>query len=168
MEKNDVELKVNELLSKKIIEKHKLGRTQVPVVWVENKNISEAALLLSQDPTLELDMLDHLSAMEADGAVVLSYFLASKKRRKIDLVVRSSILLKNDGEKTVDAQSVSSVWQVAAGFENEIAELFGLNFVGALREQPAFFSYGIRGFPLRKKFKNEHTTTFFEEKKGDA
>jgi NADH:ubiquinone oxidoreductase subunit C len=130
VEKNEIEIKANELLKKSIIEKQKLGRSTTSVLWFENKTIVEAASTLANDEVLQLNSLDFLTAMEAEGAVVLSYFLVSSNRKTLDLVLRTSISQKKHESKKVQMPSVTSVWPEARIFEKELSEVFGIEFVG--------------------------------------
>ncbi len=148
MEKNEIEIKANELLKKTIIEKQKLGRSPISVLWVEIKSIVEAATALARDETLQFNGLDFISAMQAEGAIVLSYFLVSSNRKTVDLVLRTSISVKKQDSKRAQMPSVTSVWPEARIFENELTELFGIEFTGS--QAATVFTLQLGHYPLRK------------------
>jgi NADH:ubiquinone oxidoreductase subunit C len=120
--------------------------------------LPEAAAFLKSDPGTRLEWLENLSGVQLEGAIVMTYFLRPSTVSPSDaqpLILRVSARLASPA-KEVDVPSVAGVWAMAAPFEAEIQELFGVRFLGA-DGRPAHEA-GIRlprdwnGFPLRKNY----------------
>jgi NADH-quinone oxidoreductase subunit C len=139
-----------------VLEKSRFGRSDRLSVWVEARALPEIAAFLKNDPDIKLDWVENLSGIQLDDAIVLTYFLrTSSLGHEQTLILRVSLALAAPA-KEVEAPSVARTWAMAAHFEAEIQELFGVRFVGA-QDRPAH-GPGIRlpmewnGFPLRKSY----------------
>jgi NADH-quinone oxidoreductase subunit C len=141
-----------------VLEKSRFGRSELLSVWVEARTLPEIASFLKNEPDVKLDWLENLSGIQLDGAIVLTYFLRSSQQtpsRDPGLILRVS-LEPSGPAKEVEVPSVTRSWAMAAPFEAEIQELFGVRFLDA-DGRPAHEA-GIRlprdwnGYPLRKSY----------------
>jgi Ni,Fe-hydrogenase III component G len=146
-----------------VLEKGRFGRSDRTAVWVEARALPEIARFLKNEVGIRFDWLENLSAIQMDGAIALTYFLrvsdfvseSDPAARGGALILRVSVELEGPA-KEVDVPSVARTWAMAAPFEAEIQELFGVRFMDA-DGRPAH-APGIRlprgwnGFPLRKTY----------------
>lgn len=139
-----------------VLEKSRFGRSDRLSVWVESRALPRVAEVLKNDPEIMLDWVENLSGTQFDDTIVLTYFLRSSfPSHGKTLIFRASLALESPA-KEVRAPTVSGTWAMAAHFEAEIQELFGVRFVDD-QGRPAH-SAGIRlprnwnGFPLRKSY----------------
>jgi Ni,Fe-hydrogenase III component G len=140
-----------------VLEKSRFGRSAHLAVWVETRSLPEVAAFLSQDPEVALDWLENLSAIELDKAIVLTYFLRSSSRaEKADALILRCSLEPSAPAKEVELPSVARSWAMAAPFEAEIQEMFGVRFLGRdgkpAHAGPGLLPKGWHGFPLRKTY----------------
>jgi NADH:ubiquinone oxidoreductase subunit C len=145
--------KLNRLLPGLILEKSRFGRAGDLAVWVETSSIPKVAQAVAAEPSLELDWLEHLSVMQVESALVLGYFLRSG-RNASRLVVRASVIPEAPSAR-VQVPSVAEWWPTAIPMQEELGELFGIDFEGVgqpgrVRTQRLLPE--IAGFPLRKEF----------------
>jgi NADH:ubiquinone oxidoreductase subunit C len=164
VEKNLLIQNLNKLLKDKILEITPFGRSGLSTVWIEAKNLLEAATIIRQDPRYSLDWLENLSVAQIDQALVISYFLRSftpppdtqnTLEQSVAMILRLSVLPLNSKAKP-SVSSVSSLWPMATPMEHEASELFGINFEVSKEEQPQSYPRllprGFEGFPLRKNY----------------
>ena len=145
--------KFKSVLGDRILEQKALGRGGAPSIWVEAAKLREVAELLRESPELGFDWLENLAAMQVDSAIVLSYFLrcTSPGKENQEMVLRASLVPAN-AEAWVDAPSVASVWPAAEPWQSEVAELFGVKFIGSGPLVRKILPEGWVGFPLRKGY----------------
>ena len=74
-------------------------------------------------------------------------FVISLMLSKVDL--SESVILSTDAEGSID--SVSDIYPAVEFHEREVAQMFGLEFVGLKDATPAF-EIELPGFPLRRDF----------------
>lgn len=137
-----------------VLEKGRFGRSAQMSLWVETRALPEIASFLKNDPDIALDWLENLSAIQMDEAIVLTYFLRSSTRGHT-LILRGS-LEPASPSKEVKLPSLAGCWTMAAPFESEIQELFGVRFMDA-RGAPIYevgnrLPKGWNGFPMRKNY----------------
>lgn len=133
-----------------VLEVRPFGRTGDMSVWVEVSALGALSRHLRLDPMFSFDWVENLSAMEIDGAIVLSYFLRSSLTGRA-LIMRGSIVPKSFDE-VVEVVSTAGEWPSVAPQEDEIESLFGVRFVGAALPRPGSASPDGGGFPLRKSY----------------
>lgn len=139
-----------------VLNSQPLGRKGPTTAWIEMKSILRVAQHLSASMNGAMDWLENLTAMDIEGALVLSYFVRSTSS-DAQLVLRASVLPK-DAETEAETASVVPVWPMAASFEREAAELFGIRFDpghperGAKASENRILPSNWIGFPLRKSY----------------
>lgn len=133
-----------------VLEVRPFGRTGEVSVWIECGSLAAVARFLREDPTLAFDWVENLSAMEIEGAFVLTYFLRSTLTGRA-LIVRGSVQPAS-ADAWVRVASTASTWPSVLPFENEIESLFGVAFEGAPSPRPGPASPDGKGFPLRKSY----------------
>jgi NADH:ubiquinone oxidoreductase subunit C len=133
-----------------VLDVQPFGRSGKPVVWGELKSIVGLAKHLRDEPAFSFDWLENLSAMEMQNSLVLSYFLRSSGSGSF-LVLRTSVVLESS-EAEVEADSVCSIWPMAARMEREITDLFGIRFKGSPMKAREVLPGDWVGFPLRKSY----------------
>ena len=159
MEKQSLLSKLEKAAPGRILQHARFGRTQCASVWVEKSALADVARALREDPELRLDWLENLSVAQMgagggadDEALVLTYFLRSTETRE-ELVLRASVDLSRS-DQWVDAPSVTAIWPMAAPFEQDAGELFGIRFPGgvAAGRPDEKVNPGWAGFPMRKNY----------------
>jgi NADH-quinone oxidoreductase subunit C len=147
--------KLNKSIPGAVLEKTRFGRSEQISIWIETRNIVEIARFLRDEPGVELDWLENLSAMQLDDAIVLTYVLRSSATNAT-LFLRGS-LAPEKSDTEVEMPSVTPVWAMAEPMEREILELFGVKFTASsTRLSARTFSRvlpGFKGYPLRKGYK---------------
>jgi len=134
-----------------VLEVRPFGRAGEVSVWVEGASLPRLARYLRQDPASAYDWVENLSAFETGGVIVLTYFLRSGPTGR-SLILRASVE-PPAADAPVDLPSVADEWPSAASYEDEIASLFGVRFIGVGRAAtPVSASPDGNGFPLRKSY----------------
>lgn len=141
--------KLNQAFPGAVLQKSRFGRSEVLAIWVEMSAIAKIAAFLRSDVEARLDFLENLSVAQFDEAIVLSYFLSSTTGG-MKLILRGSLVPRSP-EAPVSAPSVCGTWPMAAAFELEGEELFGIRFEGRPELRPRLPG-GWNGFPLRKGY----------------
>ena len=127
------------------------GRSERFVAEVTFENLLEIAAWLRMEESFRMDFLEAFTVSELKGKFVLSYFIRSYSQN-LQLVLRASVVVPGALE-TVDVPSMIGVWPHAEPFENELAPLFGIRFVGVRGTGEIRKGFGTyEGFPLRKSF----------------
>jgi NADH-quinone oxidoreductase subunit C len=137
-----------------VLEKSRFGRSESLSLWVESQTMPEVASFLKSQPEIRMDWLENLSAIQMDKAIVVTYFLRSFEGEGT-LIVRASVEPPG-AAREVELPSVARTWEMAAPFEKEIQDLFGVIFTGqdGKRVYPGTdrLPMGWNGFPLRKSY----------------
>lgn len=133
-----------------VLEMRPFGRLGEVSLWVEMKSIARVAGFLRDDPMWAMDWLENLAAMEMEGTLVLTYFARSTSTGG-KLVLRGTLQPKGS-ESLVEAPSVRETWPMAQCQEDEISDLFGIQFEGGGRRRRTFVPLDWVGFPLRKSY----------------
>lgn len=106
------------------------GRKEDALLWIDRAKLAEIAPSLKADPELQLDSLEHLTVMAMDDLLVATYFLRSFDHPEKQLILRTTV---SSGPKAA-LPSVRGVWPMAAPFEAEMTERFGIRFFDQARE----------------------------------
>jgi NADH:ubiquinone oxidoreductase subunit C len=139
-----------------VLESRPFGHGGEMSIWVEMKSIAKVARTLRDEEGLVYDWLENLSVMELDKALVLSYFVRSTATGA-HLIIRGSVV-PSSPDAEVEVDSVAAVWPMAAPFEEECSDLFGVRFAGESARRAgsdktrALLPDGWQGFPLRKAY----------------
>lgn len=149
--------KIQALLEKTVpgalLEVQLFGRSQWPSVWIEMATIHQVALALKNADSGRLDWLEALTAVQVDDAIVVNYFIRSTVGPEF-IVLRGSLVPRDDHSEVLTT-SVSDIWPMAASYEREVSDLFGVSFLGLPRLSPerSIVTDDVVGFPLRKNFR---------------
>lgn len=150
MDTNELKRRIKALSPEGILEIQAFGRAGTLAVWVEAGSLSAVGNAIKNDTGLRFDWLENLSAMEINRSLALSYFLRSTVNQD-SIVIRVSVVPKSS-EEPADAPSVIDVWPMAASFEREISDLYGVRFRGNELEGRYLLPEGWVGYPLRKDY----------------
>jgi NADH-quinone oxidoreductase subunit C len=133
----------------KVIAPHALnsgGRDDLPWVEIEPEHILSVAELCRDDPTLQMDLLHCLFAVDYETSIQVVYILFS-------ITLNKKVMLKvNVDPENPHVPSVTSVWEAASWYERETHDLFGVVFEGNSNLTPLLLYDGFPGFPGRKNF----------------
>ncbi len=116
-------------------------------VWVAPDSISAVAGALRDNPELDFQFLNAVSAVDFVAHFELVYHLTSISKRHT-AVVRSRVY----GREEPTAPSVVGVWRGADFQEREIWDLMGIRFTGHPNMKRIMLWEGFDGHPLRKDF----------------
>lgn len=116
-------------------------------VWVEPSALASAGAALRDDPDLDFQFLNAVSAIDFVEYFELVYHLTSFTKLHTG-VVRSRIY----GRAEPVAASVVGVWKGADFQEREIWDLMGVRFNGHPNMKRIMLWEGFDGHPLRKDF----------------
>ncbi len=116
-------------------------------VWVYPSQIDVVAARLRDEPSLDFQFLNSISAVDFVEYFDLVYHLTSLRRQRC-AIVKARVY----GRDNLSAPSVYRVWQGADFQEREIWDLMGLNFEGHPNMKRIMLWEGFEGHPLRKDF----------------
>ena len=116
-------------------------------VWVRSSQIAAVAILMRDDPSLDFQFLNSISAVDFIEYFALVYHLTSL-RQQHSAIVKARIY----GREALTAPSVYQVWRGADFQEREIWDLMGLYFEGHPNMKRIMLWEGFEGHPLRKDF----------------
>ena len=120
---------------------------EAAAVWVHPERLAAAAALLKEDPELDLQFLNSVSAVDFVEHFDLVYHLTSLRRRHT-AVLKARLY----GREDLAAPSVYGVWRGADFQEREIWDLMGVRFEGHPNMKRIMLWEGFDGHPLRKDF----------------
>ena len=116
-------------------------------VLLRPEMLLEAATFLRQDPELDFDYLNYVTAIDYFDYFEVVYMLSSlSKNHSVTLKVRL-----HDRENP-SVPSVVGLWMGADFQEREIYDLMGVRFDGHYNMKRIFLWDGFPGHPLRKDF----------------
>ena len=116
-------------------------------VWVDPTRIQEVAWFLRDDPELDFQFLNSISAVDYIEYFELVYHLTSFERQHT-AVVKSRVY----GRESLSVPSVYDVWRGADFQEREVWDLMGINFEGHPNMKRIVLWEGFDGHPLRKDY----------------
>ncbi len=122
-------------------------RWQNDAVWVSPSSISDAALFLRDDPNLDLQFLNAVSAVDFVEYFEIVYHLTSFNKQHTAIVKT-----KLYGREGLRLPSVYHIWRGADFQEREVWDLMGIYFDGHPNMKRIFMWEGFEGHPLRKDF----------------
>ncbi len=114
---------------------------------VKSESLLDIAEYLKSSPELDLDYLNHITAVDYYDYFEVVYQLTSIKHNH-------SLVLKTRcyGRDNPLVPSVVSLWQGADFQEREIYDLMGISFDGHPNLKRIFLWEGFQGYPLRKDY----------------
>jgi NADH-quinone oxidoreductase subunit C len=117
-----------------------------PFVVIDRKVLVEICCFLKQDPSLELDFLPSIAAVDLKEKVQVVYHLWSYKHRH-GIVLKVELALDD-----LSVPTVSGVWKAANWLEREQYDLFGVVFTGHPDLRRIMLPEDWVGHPLRKDY----------------
>ena len=116
-------------------------------VWVDPPRIQEVAWFLRDDPSLDFQFLNSISAVDYIEFFELVYHLTSFERQHT-AVVKARVY----GRESLSVPSVYDVWRGADFQEREVWDLMGIHFEGHPNMKRIVLWEGFEGHPLRKDY----------------
>ena len=116
-------------------------------VWVKPSLIDSVFRFLRDDPELDFQYLNSISAVDFIEHFELTYHLTSIQRQHTALVKT-----KVFGRENLTVPSVYGVWRGADFQEREIWDLMGIHFEGHPNMKRIMLWEGFQGHPLRKDY----------------
>ena len=116
-------------------------------VWVKPSLIDSVFQFLRDDPELDFQYLNSISAVDFIEHFELTYHLTSIQRQHTALV-KSKVF----GRENLTVPSVYGVWRGADFQEREIWDLMGIHFEGHPNMKRIMLWEGFSGHPLRKDY----------------
>lgn len=152
MDTSELIPKIESVAPGAVLEIRPFGRSAEISIWIEMRAIQQVAQLLRFDPDFELNLLENLSVMELDRALVFTYFLRAAKKQEL-IIVRGTVAITGADDE-IEVDSVQGVWPMARPLEKEISELFGVKFKGTkwIAEEGNLLPENWLGYPLRKAY----------------
>ena len=126
-------------------------RTEGNCLWVEPSRIAQAAKLLRDDPDLDFQFLNAISAVDFIDCFDVVYHLTSFRKQHKGLV-KTRLPVISDRRESLSLPSVYSVWRGADLQEREIWDLMGIHFEGHPNMKRIMLWEGFDGHPLRKDY----------------
>ncbi len=118
-------------------------------LWVKPESVLEVMKFLKEEPGLELNYLNSVSAVDFIEYFEVVYHLTSFKYNH-SVVIKARVY----GREDPAIPSVVSVWQGADFQEREIWDLMGVRFLGHPNLKRIMLWEGFLGHPLRKDFQD--------------
>ena len=123
-------------------------RWQEGVVWVRPSSVAAVAGFLRDDPVLDFQFLNSITAVDFIEYFEVVYHLTSL-RQQHTAVFKTRVY----GRGTPSLPSVYQVWRGADFQEREIWDLMGVRFEGHPNMKRIMLWEGFEGHPLRKDFR---------------
>lgn len=117
--------------------------------WVKPESVLQVLGFLKQEPNLELNYLNSISAVDYIEYFEVVYVLTSFENNH-SAVVKARVY----GRDNPSIPSVISLWQGADYQEREIWDLMGVRFEGHPNLKRLMLWEGFSGHPLRKDFQD--------------
>ena len=118
-------------------------------VWVRPEDVLEVARFLKEEPGLELNYLNSISAVDFVEYFEVVYHLTSFEHNH-SAVIKTRLY----GREDLSVPSVVSVWRGADYQEREIWDLMGVSFSGHPNHKRIMLWESFPGHPLRKDFQD--------------
>ena len=122
-------------------------RTEGDCVWVEPSRIVQAAQLLRDDPDLDFQFLNAISAVDFIDCFDVVYHLTSFRQQH-----KGVVKARLHGRESLSLPSVYEVWRGADLQEREVWDLMGIHFEGHPNMKRIMLWEGFDGHPLRKDY----------------
>ena len=122
-------------------------RWDATAVWVDPPRIQEVARFLREDPLLDFQFLNSISAVDFIEYFELVYHLTSFERQHT-AVLKARVY----GREALSVPSVYDVWRGADLQEREVWDLMGIHFEGHPNMKRIVLWEGFEGHPLRKDY----------------
>jgi len=116
-------------------------------VWIQPPRIQEVARFLRDDPSLDFQFLNSISAVDFIEYFELVYHVTSFERQHT-AVVKARVY----GRESLSVPSVYDVWRGADFQEREVWDLMGIQFEGHPNMKRIVLWEGFEGHPLRKDY----------------
>ena len=116
-------------------------------VWISPPRINEVAWFLRDDPSLDFQFLNSISAVDYIEFFELVYHVTSFERQHT-AVVKARVY----GRESLSVPSVYDVWRGADFQEREVWDLMGIHFEGHPNMKRIVLWEGFEGHPLRKDY----------------
>ena len=116
-------------------------------VWISTAQLGSVANHLKEDPSLDFQFLNSISAIDYVEYFDLVYHLTSLQQQHCG-IVKTRLY----GREGLSAPSVYGVWRGADFQEREIWDLMGIHFNGHPNMKRIMLWEGFEGHPLRKDF----------------
>ena len=122
-------------------------RWEGETLWVNPGWVADVALFLRDDPALDFQFLNSITAVDYIEHIEVVYHLTSLK-----LLHTAVIKTRLYGREGLTLPSVYQVWRGADFQEREIWDLMGVYFQGHPNMKRIMLWEGFEGHPLRKDF----------------
>ena len=116
-------------------------------LWVNPPRLADVARFMRDEPTLDFQFLNSISAVDFIDHIELVYHLTSLNHRHT-AVVKTKLY----GREGLSLPSVYDVWRGADFQEREVWDLMGVHFQGHPNMKRIMLWEGFEGHPLRKDF----------------
>jgi NADH/F420H2 dehydrogenase subunit C len=116
-------------------------------VWIRPSHIENVARILRDDPDLDFQFLNAISAVDFIEHFEVIYHLTSL-RQQHTAVLKTRVMGRDD----LSLPSVYHVWRGADFQEREIWDLMGIHFDGHPNMKRIMLWEGFQGHPLRKDY----------------
>lgn len=120
-------------------------------VLIHGSELLSLMNVLKHDPELDFDYLFCETCVDWKTHFVMTYHLLSKKLTHC-VVVKAKIEDTNHPQ----IESVNHLWKTAELNEDEIYDLFGINFIHHPNLRRLFLEEDWKGHPLRKNYTDEN------------
>ena len=118
-------------------------------LWVRPEELPEVLGFLKNEPALELNYLNSISAVDYIDHFEVIYHLTSFAHNH-SAVIKANVA----GRDNPTIPSVVGIWQGADFQEREIWDLMGIHFQGHPNLKRIMLWEGFHGHPLRKDFQD--------------
>jgi NADH/F420H2 dehydrogenase subunit C len=116
-------------------------------VWVKPNRIAEVAQFLRDDPSLDFQLLNSITAVDFVEYFEVIYHLTSLSQQHT-AIVKAKVY----GRESPSLPSVYHVWRGADFQEREIWDLMGVRFEGHPNMKRIMLWEGFEGHPLRRDY----------------
>ena len=116
-------------------------------LWVDPARVADVARFLREDPDLDFQFLNSITAVDFIDHLEVVYHLTSLNRRHT-AVIKTRLY----GREDLSLPSVIGVWKGADFQEREVWDLMGVHFEGHPNMKRIMLWEGFEGHPLRKDY----------------
>ena len=116
-------------------------------LWVIPSRVADVARFLREDPDLDFQFLNSITAVDYIDHLEIVYHLTSLNRQHT-AVIKTRLY----GREDLSLPSVIGVWKGADFQEREVWDLMGVHFQGHPNMKRIMLWEGFEGHPLRKDY----------------